>query len=116
MLYLAIKGTISGALIALASEVARRNPTLGALIVALPLVSLLTMIWLWRETGDAARVAAHAQSTFWLVLPTLPPFLLIAALLRQGVPIWGALLAGAALGVVLYAVLVAVLGRFGLAL
>jgi hypothetical protein len=113
MFYLAVKAAISGMVIALASEIARRSPTLGALIVSLPLVSLLTMLWLWRDTGDALRVAAHAQSTFWLVLPTLPPFLLVALLLRHGVPFVGALLAGVAAGLLLYLATVALLARFG---
>jgi hypothetical protein len=39
MLYLAIKAAISGTIIAIVSEVARRSPGWGALIVSLPLVS-----------------------------------------------------------------------------
>ena len=41
----------------------------GALIVSLPLVSLLGIVWLLRDTGDTERIASHAQSTFWYVLP-----------------------------------------------
>jgi len=50
MLYLAIKAGLSGIIIAIVSEVARRSPTLGALIVSLPLVSLLGKfgIALWQ--------------------------------------------------------------------
>jgi hypothetical protein len=29
-----------------------------ALIVSLPLISILAMIWLWRDTGDNERIAA----------------------------------------------------------
>jgi hypothetical protein len=65
MLYLVLKAGLSGVIIAVVSEVARRSPTLGALIVSLPLVSLLGILWLWRDTGDAVRIAAHAESTFW---------------------------------------------------
>src|ERR1700690_68204 len=85
MLYLALKAGLSGVIIAVVSEVARRSPTLGALIVSLPLVSLLGILWLWRDTGDALRIAAHAESTFWYVLPTLPMFLVLPAMLRAGV-------------------------------
>jgi len=41
------------------------------------------MIWLWRDTGDSERIAALSQGTFFLVLPTLPFFLVLPALLRQ---------------------------------
>ncbi len=113
MLYLAVKAAISGFVVAIASEVARRSPALGALVVSLPLVSILTMIWLWRDTGDPARVAAHVHSTFWLVLPTLPPFLLVAYLLRAGVPFWGAMLTGIASTIALYFAALMILPRLG---
>lgn len=116
MLYLAVKAGLSGIIIAVVSEVARRSPTLGALIVSLPLVSLLGILWLWRDTGDAERIAAHAQSTFWYVLPTLPMFLVIPALLRAGVGFWPALLAGCALTVLLYLVTIWALAKFGVTL
>ena len=67
MLYLTIKALISGAIIAAVSEIAKRSPGLGALVASLPLVSTLGMIWLWRDTQDPARMAAHASSTFWFV-------------------------------------------------
>jgi hypothetical protein len=58
MLYLLVKAAISGMLVAAASELARRSPGWGALVVSLPLVSLLSFIWLWRDSGDSERVAA----------------------------------------------------------
>ena len=51
MLYLFAKAALSGILIAAASEIARRSPTYGALLVSLPLISIFAMVWLWRETG-----------------------------------------------------------------
>ena len=116
MLYLALKAGLSGVIIAAASEIARRAPTLGALIVSLPLLSLLAFVWLWRDTGDSARIAAMAESTFWYVLPTLPMFLLMPALLRGGTGFWTTLAASCALTVVLYLVTVWMLGKFGIAL
>ncbi len=115
-LYWAIKALISGAIVATVSEVARRYPAGGALIASLPLVSILGMIWLWRDTRDAPRLATHAQATFWYVLPSLPMFLVVPALLRGGVGFPVALLAGCALTVVLYVAMVAGLARFGIAL
>ncbi len=116
MLHLVIKAAISGVIIAAASEAARRAPALGALIVSLPLVSILALIWLWQEGGEAERIAAFAQSTFWYVLPTLPLFLLLPLLLRHGVPFVPALLAGCALTITLYFVMAWALKQFGIAL
>src|ERR1700680_2329623 len=61
MIYFIVKCLLSGLIIAVVSEVARRSPTLGALIVSLPLVSLLGILWLWRDTKDIDRIAAHAR-------------------------------------------------------
>ena len=98
------------------STLAKRYPGFGALIASLPLVSVLGMIWLWRERPDAANMADHVGATFWYVLPSLPMFLLIPALLRHGVGFWPALLAGCALTVVLYGAMTALAPVLGIRL
>lgn len=84
---LAIKALLSGVLIAAASELARRSPGWGGLVASLPLVSLLAMLWLWRDTGDAARIADLALSSSAYVVASLPAFLVLALLLRRGAAI-----------------------------
>ena len=116
MLYLAIKAGLSGIIIAIVSEVARRYPGWGALIASLPLVSILGMIWLWKDTHDVPRMAAHAEATFWFVLPSLPMFLLVPFLLRNGLSFWFALMLGCGITMVLYWVMVTVGSRFGIQL
>ena len=114
MLYVALKALVSGILIAAASEAAKRYPGFGALIASLPLVSVLGMMWLWRDRPDPANMAAHAQATFWYVLPSLPMFLAIPALLRAGIGFWPALAAGCLLTIALYTLMNWIGPRFGL--
>ena len=116
MLYMLIKAGLSGVIIAVVSEVARRNAGFGALIASLPLVSVLGMVWLWRDTQEPERLAAHAGATFWYVLPSLPMFLLIPLLLRRGAPFWAALAAGCALTIGLYLLMIWIAPRFGVKL
>ena len=116
MWYLAIKAALSGILIAIISEVAKRYPGFGGLIASLPLVSVLGMIWLWRDKPDAVNMAAHAQGTFWFVLPSLPMFLLIPAMLRQGYSFWLALATGCAVTILFYLAMTLIGARFGLRL
>ncbi|WAT18902.1 DUF3147 family protein [Aurantiacibacter sp. MUD11] len=116
MAYLLIKAALSGVIIAIASEVARRWPGAGALIVSLPLVSILAMIWLWRDTADVQRLADHSTATFFYVLPSLPMFLAVPFLLRQGTGFWPALGLGCALTAVLYLAMVFIAPRFGVQL
>ena len=116
MLYLAVKAALSGIIIAIVSEVAKRYPGVGALISSLPLISLLGMIWLWRDKPDTADMATHVEATFWFVLPSLPMFLLIPWLLRSGMNFYAALAIGCALTAALYLTMVAIGPRFGLRL
>lgn len=116
MLYLLLKAGLSGVIIAAVSEIARRSPGFAALVASLPLVSILGMIWLWRDTREPERLAAHAEATFWFVLPSLPMFLVVPALIRRGLPFWPALLAGCALTVGLYLLMVWAGPRLGLKL
>jgi hypothetical protein len=116
MLYLAVKAALSGILVAIISEVAKRYPGFGGLIASLPLVSVLGMIWLWRDKPDAANMASHAQATFWFVIPSLPMFLAIPAMLRNGFGFWLSLGAGCVLTILLYGLMVWAGPRLGLRL
>lgn len=116
MLYLTFKALISGALIAIASTLARRYPGFGALVASLPLVSVLGMVWLWHDTPDAETMAIHAGATFWYVIPSLPMFLFIPLLLRHGIGFWSALALGCCLTIALYAAMTWAGPRFGLRL
>ena len=116
MWYLIFKSLLSGLIIMAVSEIAKRSPAFGALVASLPLVSLLAIIWLWRETGDTARIADHAEATFWYVLPSLPMFLALPLMLRSGVSFWLALAISCALTAALYLITIVIAARFGVRL
>jgi hypothetical protein len=114
MVYLLVKAAVSGLLIALISEIARRSPGWGGLLASLPLTSLIAMLWLWRDTGDEQRIAELSLGAFWFVLPSLPLFLIIPWLLRAGWSFWPSLLAACAITLALYAAMFAVSARLGM--
>ncbi len=116
MIAFALRTALSGLIVAAVALIARRSPAAGALVASLPLVSLLGMIWLWRDTGDAVRLATHAEATFWYVLPSLPMFLIVPALLRHGIGFWWALAAGCGVTILLYLAIIPVAARFGVSL
>ncbi|ABD24868.1 conserved hypothetical protein [Novosphingobium aromaticivorans DSM 12444] len=116
MWQLAAKALLSGVLIAAIAEIGKRLPALGALVASLPLVSVLGMVFLWNARPDAENMAIHAEATFWYVLPSLPMFLVIPALLRHGVPFWISLIAGCLLTVLLYLAMMQLAPRIGLKL
>jgi hypothetical protein len=114
MLYYAIKLILSATIIVIVSEVAKVNVGLGALIKSLPLISILAMVWLYLDTRDVGQIAALSTSTFWLVLPTLPMFLVLPVLLKNGIAFYVSL--GISIGVMLVCYLVALplLSRIGI--
>lgn len=114
MLFAALKALLSGLIVSVVSEVSKRSPTFGALVASLPIISILAMIWIWHETRDGERIASHAESTFWFVLPSLPMFLVLPALLRNGYGFYLALGLSCLLTVALYGLMIWLLRKFGM--
>ena len=88
VLYLIIKAALSGVIVAAISEIARRYPGWGGLLASLPLTSLLAMIWLYRDSHDAERVAELSISTLWFFAPSIPLFIALPALIRANLGFW----------------------------
>lgn len=85
MAFYLFKIVLTALLVALVSEIAKRDTLVAGLLASLPLVSFLAIIWLYLDTRDAEQVARLSSSVFWLVLPSLSLFLILPWLLRQGV-------------------------------
>jgi len=113
---LVAKALLAGAMVAAIAEIGKRLPAMAALVASLPLVSVLGMIFLWHARPDAENMAAHSAATFWYVLPSLPMFLLIPALMRGGLHFYLALALGCALTVSLYLLMMQFGPRLGLRL
>jgi hypothetical protein len=101
-LQLIIKFLISAGVITAASEVAKRNVSMGALLCALPLTSLLVIIWTWLETGDQARVASLNWSILAYTIPSFVLFLLFPLGLRLGLNFWASLVVACLLTALTY--------------
>lgn len=115
MTWLLTKYLLTAAVIVLISEIAKRSDKLGGFIAALPLVTILTLIWMHIERQSVERIANHASYTLWYVLPTLPMFVLLPALLsRYG--FWIALFASAVFAIISFGLFAYVMRRFGVEL
>ena len=115
MTWILTKYFATAAVVVAVSELAKRSDKLGALIAALPLVTVLALIWLYVEQQPQEKIANHAWYTFWYVLPTLPMFLVFPALLPR-IGFWPTLLACVVMTVVLFAGFGVVMRRFGVEL
>jgi F0F1-type ATP synthase assembly protein I len=74
MSWIVVKYLLTALVVVLVSEAAARSDRLGGLVAALPLVTVLTLIWLHVERQPQEKIANHAWYTLWYVLPTLPMF------------------------------------------
>ena len=83
MLYAGVKLILTAVIIVAISEVSKRVSWVGGLLAALPIVSFLAMIWLYIDTRDKHQVAALSWDIAWLIIPTLPFFLLLPFLLKK---------------------------------
>ena len=83
MTWLITKYLLTAGMVVFISEVAKRSDKLGGFIAALPLMTLLTLTWLYIENHPEEKIANHAYYTFWYVIPTLPMFLLFPYLLPK---------------------------------
>ena len=99
-----VKVLLSALVIAFASELAKRDSFWGALLVAMPLTSILAISWLYAETRDNLLVTRFARDIFLLVPGSLLfflPFLLetktrlgflpnlLAGLVLLALAVWG---------------------------
>lgn len=109
-----VKLLISAAVIVLVNKIQLVNDRLSALLIALPLTSLLAMVWMWHAGQSPQRLANHAEGTFWFVLPTLPMFLILPWMWRHGWGFWSALAVNCLLTVGLFWLTVFVLRRCGI--
>jgi F0F1-type ATP synthase assembly protein I len=113
MIWIATKYAITAFIVVLISELAKRSDRLGGLIAALPMITILTLIWLYVENQPSDKIANHAWYTFWYVLPTLPMFLLFPYFLpRYG--FWPTLGISVIITLIFFIAFTFILRRFGI--
>jgi hypothetical protein len=112
MAWLLFKYLTTAALVVLISEAAKRSDKLGAAIGALPIITVLALVWLHVEGQPQDKLANHASLTLWYVLPTLPMFALFPKALAS-FGFWPALAFSAVLTGVLFFVTAMVARVFG---
>lgn len=108
----AAKILLTALLIVAISEVAKRSTVVAALIAALPMTSLLAFVWLHLEGASTQRIAELSGQIFWLVLPSLPLFLVLPLLLRHGLGFWASLLTAIAITILCYLTMLLLLRRW----
>jgi uncharacterized membrane protein (GlpM family) len=115
MSWIIIKYLLTAGVVVLVFEFAKRSDKLGGLVAALPMITFLTLIWLYVENQSTEKIANHAWYTFWYVVPTLPMFLAFPFLLPR-IGFWPTMGASVIITLVCFVLFALVVKRFGIEL
>jgi len=97
-----IKIIISALIIFIASEIAKKDTLVGAIIVSLPMISLLSIIWIYVETRDIERIISFSYSVFSMIIPSLSFFLTLPYFLKKNISFSISLMLSIVIMIVLY--------------
>lgn len=85
-----LRAVIAGIVVAAVTAIAKRFPRIGALILTLPLVSILAIFSVWAKDRDIQTISRLSRETLILVPLGLPFFLPLAFAQRIGIGFWAA--------------------------
>ncbi|MGE4000609.1 MAG: hypothetical protein AB7I48_10350 [Planctomycetaceae bacterium] len=94
MLLNIIRAVIVAGIIVTVAEISGRFPRLGALLLTLPIVSILAFVMTWTNARDLPAITRLARETLVLVPLGLPFFLPLAFADKLGIGFWSAFTAG----------------------
>ena len=81
-MYIFLKTIISALIIVAVSEIAKKYTWTAAVIVSIPLTSLLAFIWLYYDTRDVQKVIDLSLGTIVMTIPSILFFILLPIMLK----------------------------------
>ena len=108
-----IKVFISSAIIVLVSEIAKRDSLLGGLVASIPIISVLSMIWLYIDTSDIDKVKTLANGILWMIFPSISLFIVLPILINCGIKFYLSLTISILTTMVCYLLTISFMNYFG---
>ena len=108
-----IKLFISSAIIVLVSEIAKKDNIIGGLIASIPIVSVLSIIWLYIDTNDIDKVKALANGILWMIFPSISFFIVLPILINCGIKFYLSLTISILITMVCYLSTISFMNYFG---
>ncbi|MEL1224289.1 MAG: DUF3147 family protein [Candidatus Neomarinimicrobiota bacterium] len=108
-----VKVFISSGIILLVSEIAKKDNLIGGLIASIPLVSVLSLIWLYVDTNDIDKVKALANGILWMVVPSMSLFIVLPILINYGIKFYFSLTISVLVTMVCYLLTISLMNYFG---
>lgn len=114
MTYYIIKILVTTILIISISEIAKRSSFMGSLLASVPLISYVSMIWLYIDTNSNEKVASFSTGIFWFAIPSLTLFLLVPFLLKKEVNFYFSLGISTVFMILSYFTMIFILNKIGI--
>ncbi|WP_026692039.1 DUF3147 family protein [Peribacillus kribbensis] len=97
-----VKILISAIIIGTITEFSRRYPQQGGIIAALPIVSLLSILWLYTQGEQIDKISKFAMGVVWGLPGTVVMLLIIGIALKYSIHLFPSLGLGVAGWLIFY--------------
>ena len=114
MAYYITKLIITTFLIVLISEISKRSSLAGALLAAIPLVSILAMTWMYVDTNSSDKAVEFSQNIVWLIAPSMTLFIAFPIMIKKGLGFYPSMLISIILTVFAYYSVIFLLEKLGI--
>ena len=114
MIQIIIKLILSSGIVVLVSEIAKKSTFFGGLIASIPLISVLSMLWLYLDTKDIEKIKNLSNSILWMIIPSLTFFLSLPILINIGFNFYLSLIISIVLTIGCYSMTLLILTHFGI--
>lgn len=111
--YYITKLIITTILIVLISEISKRSSLAGALLAAIPLVSILAMTWMYVDTDSSKSAVEFSSRIVWLIAPSMTLFIVFPILIHRGMSFFPSMAIATALTICAYYLTILILRKFG---
>ena len=115
-MYTIIKLLISSLVIGFVSEISKKSSFIGGFIASIPLISVLSIIWLYMETKNIENIKNLSISIFWMVIPSLSLFVSLPFLLKSGINFYLSLILSILITAICYFLTIFILSKYGVKL
>ena len=112
-IYTLLKLLLSSSIIVLVSEIAKKDNLIGGLIASIPVVSVLSMIWLYIDTNDIDKVKELANGILWMIVPSMSLFIVLPILINFGIKFYLSLTISILITMVCYLLTISFMNYFG---
>ena len=83
MVFYLLKLVITGVIIVIITEIAKVNIKLAAVMTAMPLVTILSLLWMYYEGATNEKIGFYVINTLIYIIPTIPMFIFFPYLLSK---------------------------------